>query len=323
MAESSVAVARRSRRPLVGPLVLVSVGLLLLLNNLDVAPWSIWATLWPFWPLLLVLLGLEALTTGRLSWGWLVLTLVLVGIGGVMINALGAFGGRAGPERPVGPPRSQFRQELGGAARGVVRVEYGGGNVNIGPLDDVPDRASPAAGVLAEGRAYGDAAAGLETRYRVRDGIGDLQVESSDGDGFPRAWAAWDRSEPRGLDLRLSRSVPLELRLEAGAAEVSLDLRDLQVADLRVETGASRGSIVLPATGRTRARIEGGATALTIVVPEGVAARITVDSGLSDVRVDEARFPRQGRDYRSPDYDTAERRVDLAISVGAARIDVQ
>ena len=321
MAGSSLAVSgARPRRPLVGPLVLVGVGLLLLLNNLEALPWSIWADLWPYWPALLVLLGLEALATGRLAWGWLALTLVLVGIGGVAIEALSLFGGPARPNAPPSPPPThQFRQELAGAARGLIRVDYGGGSLHISALDDAG--AAPAAGVLAEGRVHGGPSATVETRYRVRDGVGELRVEPRDGDGLPVL--AWGRSEPRGLDLRLNRSIPLELQIEAGAASGTLDLRELQVTDLRVETGASRGSIVLPATGRTRARIEGGATALSIVVPPGVAARITVDSGLSEIRVDEARFPRQGREYRSPDYDTADARVELAISVGAARVDVQ
>ena len=177
MPDSRIAVVgARPRRPLVGPLILVGVGLLLLLNNLGVAPWSIWAALWPFWPVLFILLGLEALATGRLSWGWLVLTLVLVGIGSVAVNAVALFGGRPGPDAPPGgPPTGQFRQELGGATRALVRVEYGGGSFSIGALDDAGE--ASAGSVLAEGRVYGAPSAAIDTRYRVRDGVGELQGE--------------------------------------------------------------------------------------------------------------------------------------------------
>ena len=46
-------------RHFVGPLILLVAGVLLLLNNLQVVPWSIWQSIWPYWPLLLVLLGVE------------------------------------------------------------------------------------------------------------------------------------------------------------------------------------------------------------------------------------------------------------------------
>ena len=52
---------RTRGRHVVGPLILLGAGILLLLNNLQVVPWSIWPALWPFWPLL-------ALAAGQLTW---------------------------------------------------------------------------------------------------------------------------------------------------------------------------------------------------------------------------------------------------------------
>lgn len=50
------------------PLLLIILGILFLLNNLELLPWSIWNNLWRFWPLLLVLFGLEILLgKGRLT----------------------------------------------------------------------------------------------------------------------------------------------------------------------------------------------------------------------------------------------------------------
>ena len=76
---------------------------------------------------------------------------------------------------------------------------------------------------------------------------------------------------------------------------------------------------MLPAHGQTRARIEGGAAAITLVVPPNVAARIMVDDGPNALQIDEARFPRHGREYRSPNFDAATDRVTLRLDVGASR----
>lgn len=42
-------------------LLLVSLGIILLLNNFGVLPWSLWETLWKFWPILLIVWGVETI----------------------------------------------------------------------------------------------------------------------------------------------------------------------------------------------------------------------------------------------------------------------
>jgi hypothetical protein len=72
----------------------------------------------------------------------------------------------------------------------------------------------------------------------------------------------------------------------------------------------------------TKARIESGAASLVIDVPDGVAASIEVETGLANVRVNAARFPKIDKRYRSPDYDTAARRLELRVEAGIASVDV-
>ena len=66
-----------------------------------------------------------------------------------------------------------------------------------------------------------------------------------------------------------------------------------------------------------------GAADLKVTVPQGMAARIDVDAALSDVTVDQVRFPKTGGVYQSPDFDTAPRRIELSIKVGAADVHVR
>jgi hypothetical protein len=117
--------------------------------------------------------------------------------------------------------------------------------------------------------------------------------------------------------------VPIDLEIESGVSEMTLNLETLRVPKLSIETGASRASIVLPAHGQTNAMIEGGAARIDITVPKNVAARITLDGGPNQIHIDEQRFPRQGDVYQSPGFDTATDRVTLRIEVGASRLTVQ
>ena len=42
-----------------GAILLITIGILLLLNNFGVLPWSIWESLWKLWPIFLVSAGLQ------------------------------------------------------------------------------------------------------------------------------------------------------------------------------------------------------------------------------------------------------------------------
>ncbi len=55
---------------------LIVVGVILLLNNLGFLPWEIWSILWRFWPVLLILGGLEMVFGHSSSWSRLVVTLL-------------------------------------------------------------------------------------------------------------------------------------------------------------------------------------------------------------------------------------------------------
>jgi hypothetical protein len=57
------------------PLLLITIGGLLLLNNFGIIPWEIWDSLIRFWPVMLILVGLEILL-GRSRTTNLIVTLL-------------------------------------------------------------------------------------------------------------------------------------------------------------------------------------------------------------------------------------------------------
>lgn len=133
----------------------------------------------------------------------------------------------------------------------------------------------------------------------------------------------WSGGEPPSWKGRLPSGLPLRLDLEIGACEADLDLTDLVVRDFRLATGASSTTLRLPAAaGETRARIFAGAASVKVVIPRGVAARVVTQTGLGEVKVDTSRFPGDGPIYQSDDYSQARNRVDLAVNVGAASVEI-
>ncbi len=50
---------RHYNRGYMGAFILIVLGILFLLNNFGLVPWSIWRDLWKFWPLFLIFWGLQ------------------------------------------------------------------------------------------------------------------------------------------------------------------------------------------------------------------------------------------------------------------------
>ena len=97
----------------------------------------------------------------------------------------------------------------------------------------------------------------------------------------------------------------------------------LRVTRFTLDAGASTIDIVAPKLGHTVGSISTGAAEIDIEIPEGVAASIRIEGGLNDIDVDLARFPKVGDRYVSPDYESADNRIDLRIDSGVSSISIR
>jgi hypothetical protein len=198
--------------------------------------------------------------------------------------------------------------DLQGAREAKLRISHGAGELKIHGGAGLTELAR---GTFAGGLDHKSSRAGdrLEVRMRPARDFIDFPFFG------PHAQLDWD--------VALNAGVPIALALHVGANKSDLDLRDLSITDLKLETGASDTRVTLPARGRFSADFDLGAAALEVIVPEGVAARIRASIGAADLKVDQARFPRRGDVYQSPDFESAANAADITIDAGAAGIKIR
>jgi hypothetical protein len=282
---------------------LVVIGVVLLLQTLGVLSWGLWTTLWRFWPVLLILLGLSIVL--RRTPAWIMPTIALLALAG-MVGAAYAIHDSS----TEGTYSGSFSEALEGADKARVEVDFGAGTLSLAELTASSDN-------LVEGEFSG--AAG-EVRTSVRREGDEVTLKlSRDGSGW-----SWGVSPKEVWDVGLSQRIPIDLDVDVGASDVNLDLSDLLVRKFGLETGAASVDVTFPrAAGETEASVRAGAASLDLFVPEGVAASITIDSGVSSVNVDEGRFPKAGDRYESPDFESAQNKLTLDIDVGAASLKVR
>lgn len=289
---------------------LILVGIVALLWNFDVLPDRFWPVAWSLWPVALVAVGAGlALSRVRV---WLGSTAFLV----VLIAGFGtAWGLAAAGQGPV-LHRQTIGVERGQATAARLEVNVGAGSLSLGA------QAPP--GLLVAGKLESRA---MDSTYAITEshqpgGRSVVTLGSAPGREIT-FWPGHDPSED--WFLHLTPDIPTEVRVEAGAADIDLNLRDLILQRLEIEGGAADIEVVMPAAaGTTEASIEVGAASVRITVPQGVAARIEVDAGLSSVQINESRFPKASDDvYISPDFDRAANRVDISIDAGASHVEIR
>lgn len=254
-------------------LFLVLLGILLLLDNLNILPADVnaWGL---FWPIVLVAMGVR-----------------------VLLPFVVKPGVRSAGEVLAIP--------LEAARSARIKVRHGAGELRIQP--------GAAAGSLLDGSFEGGV---LHSVRRVGDSA-EVELRLPDvqfnwiGDTHSLNW-----------NIALSPEIPLALDLEVGASRNLLDLRGLRVNELQLSTGASDSEITLPEQGQVRAKVRSGAASVNVHIPQGVAARINARGGLAGISVDSTRFPRYNGLNQSPDYETAENRVELDIETGVGSVTV-
>ncbi len=290
---------------LVGPVLLIGLGAIFLLNNLGILTWSVWDLVFRLWPLILIAIGLDLLVGGRSVWGSLLaLVLILaVFIGGVFLMGI---------QFEAAIPAGEIRQPLGGLTEAEVAIGPAVGLFRVVALEE-------GSGDLVQGEVRLGRGESLRSDFDRERDPARFTLKSSGFAWFPTS-GMWG-TKTATWDLSLNPDVPLSLDLSLGVGMLEINLGELILTDLDVSLGIGKSTITLPGEGSFKAKIDGAIGQTIVVIPRGMAARILVSTGLGTSQMP-AGYSRQGDYYISPGYGTAENRVDLEIGQAIGLIQV-
>jgi len=210
---------------------------------------------------------------------------------------------------PKSIPVESFQVPLEGASRLRLTLHFGAGRLHLGRGSSPADAVG---GTFQGGLLHDVSRQGADLKV-------DLRVPTDDVlDLIP-----WGANTGLNWDLGLSDSVEVELSIEAGASENHVDLTGLNVPKLTFKTGASDTRILFSERAENaQAEISLGAASAKLTVPQAVSASIRIKSGLTGIKIDEHRFPRQGDTYQSPDFGTAAHRLTMRVEAGVGSVEI-
>jgi hypothetical protein len=298
----------RRRPSLIGPLILITIGILFLLANLGYLPLSFWEIAYQFWPLILILIGLEIIIGRRsIISGLVILVLWFALIAGVLWLSFAGAEMFASPTAVTDP----IQQPLGEIKSATIDLNIGVATASITALGtDTAD--------LLKGTWRHSGATQIIKTYDVVGSEGRLALRETG----PSSWMPFGLGAAR-WDLALNPNIPIALRLNGGVGHADLDLAALGIPSLNIDAGVGTINVTTPKSGVTTMRVNGGAGNVRVTIPEGVAARIRVDKGIGSVRVDETRFPKSGNGYQSSDFTNAPNKIDLQVDGGVGSVEIR
>ncbi len=281
---------------IVGPLLLIFVGLLMLMNQLGLLSFS-WQALLRLSPLLLILFGLEMLLGRSQTGAIIVLIIALLVMGG---TAYWVYQGGTGQKQA----REMMHLPLQRAREAHLEVTCDTCALEI--------EASPEMTELIEAKTFGHDI-DLTPHYE-QDGQRVRVVV--DSDSTPMIGSIGGER----WQLELNPDIPLTLDIKSGIGSTRLDLSQVLLQELILECGIGNAKVYLPEGESYSAKISAGIGNIEIHTPQESAVRVRIDGGLQTSSLS-SRFSRQGA-YYIANGSTAEESVAITIEAGIGKIVV-
>jgi hypothetical protein len=293
---------RRAHGAPIWGVILLFLGILFLLQLLDVIPWGVWGTLWRFWPVLIIIIGLNILLGRYNRWAVTILAFAL----------LWACLGIAYWQYQPAAVAQSYSEPLANLERASIAVDFDGGSLSLGSLGN-----NSANLVEVESSSSGGDG-GIEADFQQQDGEGSLHLTARSINRFFWSGPYLD------WQAMFTQKIPLTLDIKSAASDVSLDLSKLLAPEVIVELNAGSCQVTAPSSsGTTHVKITANAANVEVTVPAGVAARISLDTNVSGIDIDKSRFPQSGDYYMSPDFATSSSQLELEIKCNVGRVQIK
>lgn len=264
----------KNRHSFFWPIILIGVGAIWLLINLGFISVNSLSSLFQFWPLLLVILGLDILFGHRYPWvGSLVAIAALGGLIAFLVlqpqstTTLNTTSSRYKEET--------FSEPLADTTSVTYYFETASEPVEINSLE----KSSPLlinADLIHQGTVD----------FNV-SGTANKMVNLSEMTN-PNDWFSWNLTDLKNKwDIALTPNIPSDLRIEGGSGSLNIDLNNIQLETLTADLGSGASSFTLPQTDSPiSADINSGSGAVDFNIPDKTDVTLRVESGSGAIAID-------------------------------------
>jgi hypothetical protein len=290
--------------------ILISVGVVFLLNNLGHVPWAVWFRILSLWPIILVALGIELIfKRTRLAFLTILSPLLLMAaiLGPAYFQNVGLTGVYRATET------YQYAEDLDtSVTKATAIIQLRAGNLKV---------SSETERLVSADLDYWKRRPITTSEYSGFDSSATVEIRDKDREWRGWSWRAWGAKD---WDIRLTNRVPLNLRIYGQATEAELDLSDLRITNISLETKAGNFEIKLgDLVDQVNGTIDSDACRLHLVIPEGTGLRIENHSQLTSTRFSDISILKYDNIYKTANFEQADRKITLSLEGSVTRLVVE
>jgi hypothetical protein len=282
-------------RTIIG-IVFVALGIILLLKVFGLINFSFGTIFLQCWPVLFIIIGIGLL----LHKGKLVIGIVL------LILILGAIFGAFPRNNTLFRNIHHTIQEIEVSNQTTlanIDIQYGAGNL----LVEKGNR-SLIQNIVETSDENDPAISSHQDNSTIKVNIARNQPDLTAGPNNQDKW-----------DIKLTDRIKYSLTLNYGAANVKLDLKDLDIDSLNIKSGATNTGIIFGPY-PTKVEINTGASNYKLKFPSNYGVRVIAEEGLSTIKL--PGFTKQGNQYVNSYYTQDGDNIEINIKAGFSNIEV-
>lgn len=299
-------------------IILVYLGILVLLNNFDIIDFS-WRMVWKFWPVLLIIWGIDILISRENTKKAAILVGLVTCFGLGLLTYFGikesrsdsrhahSWGYDGSFDHVEGDGKIFIEDYTANIKKGKVTISGGAGNFSIKDTTEklIEVRVDKGDGNYILKRTDNDSTVNL-----------NFHAKSEKGISLPS-------NKVHEMKMYINRAPVWDIDVKVGAADVNLDLSPFKIKDLIFSGGAADVEIKLGNISQFQnVVVEAGVSSIEIKVPASVGCKIVNQSGLSSKTFDG--FTQKGSGiYETANYATSAKKIDILLKTGISDLKVK
>lgn len=291
----------KSKNLLIG-IVLIFLGAFWMLDNMGLIHWSIWSVLSQLWPLILIVVGVNIIFSKvkyirLITWGIFFILFIVFGLYQQLQYGNEAF--LNGKQDFILEKRAETKQ-------GELNLQLGGGNLDLNGTDDKLLKAyipNP----------------GVQNKVKFENENENVVIDFEQRKEMIKIGTR----KTYNYKFHLNKDIVWDLKGQVGAVNGTFDLSELYINKIDLDVGAANMKIIMGDRAiASELDINGGATNIDFIVPENVGVRVNMEGVLKDTNLDNLGWNKIDNYYLSPNYEKADRRIDIDIDLAIGRFNV-
>jgi len=290
--------------------ILISLGIVFLLNNLGYVPWAVWFRIFSLWPVILIAIGIEMIFRKTpLSFLTILSPLLFMAaiLGPTYFQSVELTGVYRASET------YRYAEDLDTSVVKVTAiVQLRAGNLEI---------SSGTEGLISAKLDYQKRKPITTCEYSGFDSSATIEIRDRERGWKGWSWRAWGTKD---WEIKLTHRIPINLRIYTKATDGELDFSDLRVKNLNLETKAGNFDIKLgDLVDQMNGTIESDASRLHLLIPEEVGLKIENHSRLTSTSFSDLSILKFDNIYQTSNFEQAPRKVTLSLEGSVTRLVVK